>query len=184
MARLVEFKKEELLEKTIDYIRKNGTKKMTARNLCHFIGCSTQPLYKNFGNMHTLNETIKEYLKNYYDNFMNNIINKNAYLYTSNYSYTLFALEEPNLFEALFMNNLNKTRTIEDALKNEYDIEVIESIPMQYHLSRKQSERLYRDVKIYTYGLSCQIVYNGLLLKKEDIGILIKNAISNLKKDI
>ena len=64
MARLVEFKKEDLLEKTIDYIRKNGTQNMTARNVCHYIGCSTQPIFKNFGSMGKLKNEVNEYLKN------------------------------------------------------------------------------------------------------------------------
>ncbi len=82
------------------------------------------------------------------------------------------------------MSNLEGVKTIDDVLKSENDLELIESIPDQYHLSKKQSERLYRDVKIYTHGLSCQIACNGLYLKKEDVGLLIKNAINNLKREI
>ena len=184
MARLVEFRKEDLLEKTIDFIRKNGTQNLTARNLCHYIGCSTQPIFRNFGSMGELKEEVKNYLQNYYENFIEKIVNKNAYLYTTNYSYTLFALEEPNLFEALFMSDLDGTKTMDDILNSENDWEIIESIPNQYHLSKKQSERLYRDVKFYTHGLSCQIACNSLTLKKEDIGLLIKNVINNLKKEM
>ena len=184
MARLVEFYKPDLLEKTIDFIRKKGIENLTARNLCHYIGCSTQPIFRNFGSMGNLKSEVDEYLKNYYKNFINQIINKNAYLYTVNYSYTLFALEEPNLFEALFMSDLDGVKTINDILKTNSDIEIIDSIPSQYNLSKKQSERLYRDVKIYTHGLSCQIACNNLYLKKEDIGLLIKNVINNLRKQM
>lgn len=184
MARLVKFYKQDLIERTIDYIRKNGVENLTARNLCRFIGCSTQPIFRNFGSMNKLKEEVKEYLKNYYHDFINETINKDAYLFTSNYSYTLFALEEPNLFEALFMSDFEGVKTIDNVLKSDDDMEIIESIPDQYHLSRKQSERLYRDVKFYTHGLSCQIACNSLYLKKDDIRVLIKNAINNLKKDI
>lgn len=184
MARLVEFKRQDLLEKTIDFIRKNGVENLTARNLCHYIGCSTQPLFRNFGSMGNLKNEVNKYLKSYYKIFTDRTINKNAYLYTVNYSYTLFALEEPNLFEALFMSDLDGVKTINEVLKNDSDMEIIESIPTQYNLSKKQSERLYRDVKIYTHGLSCQIACNSLYLKKEDIGLLIKNVINNLRKQI
>ncbi len=64
MARLVEFKKQDLLEKTIDFIRKNGVENLTARNLCRYIGCSTQPIFRNFGSMGKLREEIKKYLDN------------------------------------------------------------------------------------------------------------------------
>ena len=82
------------------------------------------------------------------------------------------------------MSNLEGTKTIDEIMKSDDDWEIIESIPDQYRLSKKQSERLYRDVKFYTHGLSCQIACNSLTVKKEDIGLLIKNAINNLKKDI
>ncbi len=184
MARKVEFNKQYLLERTIDFIRKDGIGSLTARNLCRYIGCSTQPIYKNFNNMEKLKDEVKKYLQEYYKNFINKIVNKNAYLYTMNYSYTLFALEEPYLFEALFMSDLDGIKTINDILKTENNNEILSSIPEQYHISKKQSERLYRDVRIYTHGLSCQIACNSLLLKKEEIGILIKNVINNLKKEI
>lgn len=184
MARTVEFEKQNLLEKTFDFIKKNGIESLTARSLCSYIGCSTQPIFKNFGSMGGLKLELKNYLQEYYENFINDIISKDAYLYTSNYSYTLFALEEPNLFEALFMSDIEGSKTISDIINSEEDWEIIESIPNQYHISKKQSERLYRDVKLYTHGLSCQIACNSLVLNKAEIGALIKNIINNLKKDV
>ena len=184
MARKVKFDKQELLEKTIDFIREKGIKSMNARDLCNYIGCSTQPVFKNFKNMEGLGSEIKKYIKDYYTNYTEKIVDKDAYLYTSNYSYTLFALEEPNLFEALFMVDPGKSKTIDEILCKDEDREIIETIPEQYSLSKKQSERLYRDIKFYTHGLSCQIACNNLSLKKEEIGALIRNMINNLRKEI
>ena len=184
MARTVTFDKQHLLEKTMEFIKEKGINSMNARDLCEYIGCSTQPIFKNFGNMEGLENEIKQYLKNYYNNFTDKIVDKNAYLYTSNYSYTLFALEEPNLFEALFMVDPGKTKTMDEILNENEDREIIESIPEQYSLSKKQSERLYRDIKLYTHGLSCQIACNNLTLRKEEVGALIRNMINNLRKEI
>ena len=41
MARKVEFNKQYLLERTIDFIRKDGIGSLTARNLCRYIGWET-----------------------------------------------------------------------------------------------------------------------------------------------
>lgn len=184
MARKTTFVKDQLLEKTIDFIRQKGIKSMKARELCKYIGCSTQPIFKNFGSMGNLKNDVKKYVRNYYKNFIEKIVDKNAYLYSTNYSYALFALQEPNLFEALFIDDLSSAKTIDEVLKTDDDLDIIESIPNQYKISKKQSERLYRDVKFYAHGLSCQIVFNNLSLKKEDVGLLIKNIIKNLIKQI
>ncbi len=46
MARTIKFSKEEILEKSVEFIKKYGYSRLTVRELCKFIGCSTQPIFK------------------------------------------------------------------------------------------------------------------------------------------
>ena len=48
MARTIKFSKEEILEKSIDFIKEYGYSKLTVRELANYIGCSTQPIFKNY----------------------------------------------------------------------------------------------------------------------------------------
>ena len=50
MARTVSFSKEEILEKSVNYIKKYGYSSLTVRSLAKYIGCSTQPIFKNYDN--------------------------------------------------------------------------------------------------------------------------------------
>ena len=124
---------------------------------------------------------MKKNLHDYYDDFIYKIVDKEDYLYTISYAYALFAYRESKIFKALFMTELAGTRTIEEVLKSSWNIETIESIPKQYGLSKKQAERLYRDVRFYNHGLSCQIACNSIKVTEEEIKKLIHDIINKLK---
>lgn len=181
MARKTVFDYEYILEKTSDFIKEYGVDRMNARDLCKYIGCSTQPLFKNFNSMDELKKSIKKYVHAYYEDFINKIVDKEDYLYTISYAYALFAYKEPKIFKALFMTELAGTRTIDEVLKSSWNIETIKSIPKQYSLTKKQAERLYRDVRFYNHGLSCQIACNSIKVTEEEIQKLIKDIILKLK---
>lgn len=180
MARKIEFNSEYILSKTSEFVKEYGVDAMNARSLCKYIGCSTQPLFKNFINMEGLKKSLKKYLHDYYDDFIDKIVDKEDYLYTISYAYALFAYKEPKIFKALFMTELAGTRTIEEVLNSSWNIATIDSIPKQYGLTRKQAERLYRDVRFYNHGLSCQIACNSIKVTEKEIKDLLKTLIKNL----
>lgn len=181
MARKVAFDGNYILEKTSDFVKAYGVDAMNARDLCKYIGCSTQPLFKNFISMEGLKKSLKKYLHDYYDSFIDVIVDKDDYLYTISYAYALFAYKEPKIFKALFMTELAGSRTIEEVLNSSWNIESIESIPKQYGLSKKKAEKLYRDVRFFTHGLSCQIACNSIKVSEGEIQDLIRGIINKLK---
>jgi len=184
MARKTSFDSVYILEKTSDFVKEYGVDALNARDLCKFIGCSTQPLFKNFTSMEGLKKSLKKYLHDYYDEFIDKIVDKEDYLYTISYAYALFAYKEPKIFKALFMTELAGTRTIEEVLKSSWNIATIESIPKQYGLTKKQAEKLYRDVRFYNHGLSCQIACNSIKVTEDEIKDLLKTMIKKLKEVI
>lgn len=181
MARKVVFDEEIILNKTKEYIKEKGELSLNARDLCKYIGCSTQPLFKNFGSMEVLKIKLKKYLHDYYDEFIYKIVDKDDYLYTISYAYSLFSLKEPNIFKALFMTDLAGSRTIEEVLNSSWNVDTIKSIPKQYDCSEEQAKSLYRDVRFYTHGLSCQIASKSIIVSDEEISNLIKNIINKIR---
>ena len=180
MPRKEIFNKNALLERTYDFIKENGIEKMNARDLCKYIGCSTQPLFRVFGSMEEFKKELKVYLHNFYDTFIDKIVDKENYLYTISYAYALFSLEESNIFKALFMTDLAGTRTIKEVLESSHNIETIKSIPVQYKITEEEANNLYRDIRFYTHGLSCQIAGKTISVSKKEIGELIQNQINKL----
>lgn len=180
MARTESFNKEELLKKGVEFIKEKGIENLNARDLAKYIGCSTQPIFRNYENMQEYKNELKKCMRDDYSNFINKYVDKDNYLFTISYAYVLYAKTEPNIFKALFITELAGSRTIEEVLNTDRNKETINSMIDKYNLQLKQAEDLYRDVRFYTHGIACQICSQSIIIEDKEIYELIKNIIDKL----
>ena len=172
MAKTIKFSKEEILEKSVEFIKEYGYSKLTVRELAKFIGCSTQPVFKNYSK-----DDLKAYLNNDYKEFIFKYIDVKDYLYTISYAYALYAKKEPNIFFSLFMADLAGSRTVRQVLDTDRNKETINAMVEQYKISLEKAEKIYRDVRFYTHGLATQLCVKSIKLTDKEIGDLIRNNI-------
>lgn len=177
MARNISFSKEDILEKSVNFIKEYGYSKLTVRELAKYVGCSTQPLFRNFENFDVYKKELKGYLRKDYESFIAKYVNKNDYLYTISYAYALYAKEEPNIFFAMFMADLAGSRTVKEVLDNDRNKETIIAMTKQYNISLEDANKIYRDIRFYTHGMATQLCVNSIKLSKKEIKELIKNNI-------
>ena len=133
MARTIKYSKEDILEKSVDFIKEHGYSKLTARELAKYIGCSTQPIFKNYENFDMYKEDLKFYLRKDYSSFIYKYVDIKDYLYTISYAYAFYAKKEPNAFFSLFMADLAGSRTVEEVLNTDRNFETIEAMVKQYN---------------------------------------------------
>ena len=182
MARKIKYSKDEILKKSVDFIKEYGYSKLTVRELAKYIGCSTQPIFKNFDNFNMYKTDLKKYLREDYNSFISKYVDKEDYLYTISYAYALYATEKSNMFYSLFMADLAGSRTVREVLDTDRNMETIKAMVKQYNISLENAENIYRDVRFYTHGMSTQLCVKSIKLSKNDISDLIKNNIElNLK---
>jgi len=179
MARTIKFSKEEILKKSVEFIKEYGYSKLTVRELVKYIGCSTQPIFKNYANFDKYKEDLKLYLRKDYSSFIRKYIDVEDYLYTISYAYALYAKKEPNVFFSLFMADLAGSRTVEEVLNTDRNFETIEAMVKQYKykISLEDAKKVYRDVRFYTHGIATQLCVNSIKLTDKEIKDLIKNNI-------
>ena len=177
MARTIKFSKEELLEKSVEFIKEYGYHKLTVRELAKYIGCSTQPIFKNYDNFDMYKEDLKSYLRKDYSSFIYKYIDINNYLYTISYAYALYAKKEPNIFYSLFMADLAGSRTVNEVLNTDRNMETINEMVRQYKISLEEAKKVYREVRFYTHGIATQLCVKSIKLTDQEIKNLIKNNI-------
>ena len=177
MARKIKYSKEEILEKSVNFIKEYGYSKLTVRELAKFIGCSTQPIFKNYANFDMYKNDLKLHLRKDYTIFINEYIDINDYLYTISYAYALYAKKEPNIFLSLFMTDLAGSRTLNEVLNTDRNRETINAMIKQYNISVEEAEKIYREVRFYTHGIATQLCIKSIELTDKDIQDLIKNNI-------
>jgi len=177
MARKIKFSKEEILEKSVEFIKEHGYSNLTVRELAKYIGCSTQPIFKNYTNFDMYKKDLKSYLKKDYSNFIFKYVDIEDYLHTISYAYALYAKKEPNVFFSLFMADLAGSRTVREVLDTDRNKVTIEAMVKQYNISLETAERVYRDIRFYTHGMATQLCVKSIKLTDEEIKELIKNNI-------
>lgn len=182
MARTISFSKEEILEKSVNYIKENGYYSLTVRSLANYIGCSTQPIFRNFKNFEVYKKELKKYLRKDYESFITKYVNKENYLYTISQAYVLYAKKEQNIFFSMFMADLAGSRTVKEVLDTDRNKETIIAMTKQYNISLEEASRVYRDVRFYTHGMATQLCVNSIKLTEKEISDLILNNIkTNLR---
>ncbi len=177
MARKTKYSKEDILKKSVDFIKEHGYSKLTARELAKYIGCSTGPIFKNYANFNMYKKDLKNYLKDEYNKFIFKYVDKTDYLYTISYAYALFAKKKPNIFFSLFMADLAGSRTVNQVLNTDRNKETIIAMTKQYNISLEKAEKVYRDVRFYTHGMATQLCVNSIKLHDNEIKDLIGNNI-------
>lgn len=177
MARTTKFSKDILLKKSVEYIKKYGYSNLTVRDIAKYIGCSTQPIFKNYDNFELYKNDLKKYLRQDYESFINNYIDENDYLYTISYSYALYAKKEPNVFLSLFMADLAGSRTVDEVLNTDRNKITIEAMVKQYNISLEEAKKIYRDTRFYTHGIATQLCIKSIKLTDKELSDLIRNNI-------
>lgn len=177
MARTIKYSKEDILGKSVDFIKEHGYSKLTVRELAKYIGCSTQPIFKNYANFDMYKEDLKIYLRRDYSEFVDKYIDIKNYLYTISYAYAFYAKKEPNIFFTLFMTDFAGSRTVEEVLNTNRNILTIEAMVKQYKISLEEAKKIYREVRFYTHGIATQLCVNSIKLTDKEIKDLIRNNI-------
>lgn len=180
MARLEKFSQKDFLEKGVMFLKEKGIFSLNARDLCKFIGCSTQPLFRHYKSMEEFKGDLKGYLRKDYESFIQEYVCENDYLFTISYAYVLYALKFPNLFFAMFLSEFPGKRTIREVLDTKRNQSTIQAMVQTYSISIFEAEELYRDVRFYTHGLASQVCNGSIVVTEDEIAFLIRNVIQKL----
>ena len=183
MANKRKIEKEYIIDKALDFIRKQGFDALTARNLAKEIHISTQPIYLCFKNMDELKETILLEIKNIYQSFLRDMIESKKYPVYKCYGmgYIEFAYDEPELFKTLFMRKRDIKKV--DSLKEKIDIQpIIAQIVAKNGFSEEEANLFHLHMWIYIHGFATQVASGYLMWSKEDISNFISVEYNALLK--
>ncbi len=103
----VKVTKEEIINATVDIVRKNGAQAINARTVAAVLNCSTQPIFSNFETMDELRFAVMEKADKIYNEYLSREIESEKFpaYKASGMAYIRFAKEEKELFKLLFMRD-------------------------------------------------------------------------------
>ena len=157
MARKAQISKEVILENAFQILLREGYANINIIALAKEIGCSTQPIAWQFGNMNNLKAELLAYsldfLKNYYSV---NGEEAGSVLESIAGRYIDLAMDYPNLYKYIYISEHDgeKMGQIINSLRAENQDKILCMIQKEYGISYEQAKEYVMNLQIYVHGIA------------------------------
>ena len=173
MAPRNKFSRDEMIEKAVQVVRKQGIGALTAKSLANELGVSTQPVFTCF---HTIEEVRREVVnaaKILYDDYVKEGLCNDIPFLGFGMHYIRFAKEEPELYRLLFLStDQNEGNRAFEEMNASLEL-VRESMQQTYHIDAKTAERYFRDMWLVAHSLATLIVTGSCPYTDQEIGRIL-----------
>lgn len=182
MARKTQISKEVILQAALEMLIEKGYSSINIKTLSQKIGCSTQPLVWHFENMEGLRKALADYASIYANKKMCPSVEGavNAFEEIGR-AYIKMALNEPNLFQFVFLNGSGcyPMGNAEMLIEEKDHVQLIKMIANEFQISEKNAGQYFQNTLIYTHGLATFVATGMMRLSEEEIMILINRSGDN-----
>lgn len=167
----VRFQQEIIVDAAFELAKTNGLDAINARSVAGEIGCSTQPIFRVFENMDQLKKRVMEKAVQHFDTYIAKTQNSSESSFKSvGMAYLLFAMNEPHLFQMVFLRCCKSSAAREKYRCSTY---VIETLVNKAGFNTEQAKIIQRHMWIYTYGLAALLMTGQLRYEKEELSDMI-----------
>ena len=150
------FTKDEILDMALCITKDHGMEAVTARELGNRLGSSARPIFTVFENMDEVKELIVYKAKELYGQYVATGLKNQPAFKGVGIAYIRFAIEEPKLFQLLFMRAIQGIKDVSSILPvidDNYD-RILQSVQEPYCLEKEAAERIYQHLWTYTHGIA------------------------------
>lgn len=180
------FTKEQITEAALDIIREDGIENLTARALGKKLGSSVCPIFTVFENMEEVQTEVQKAAKALYAEYIQDGLNQELAFKGVGTQYIRFAINEPKLFQLLFMSQQQQKPAVANVLPiiDENYRQILLSVQNGYDMDENEAEKLYRHLWIYTHGIAVLCATNMCLFTAEEISKMITEVFKSLLNEI
>ena len=179
MAAPVKYNRETLVAAALELVR--ADKPCDARSLAKALGCSTQPIFRNFPSMEALRQAVLQAALDRYHHFMDEAVRTSAMpVYKAKgMAYIDFARQEPALFRLLFMRNR--------AGESESP-EIVDWLPdtaragASAGLAGQDAEDFHLEMWAAVHGVAAMLATGYLQLDKDTVSRMLTDVFQGVKQ--
>ena len=173
MAPRNKFSRDEMIERAVQVVRKQGIGALTAKSLANELGVSTQPVFTCF---HTIEEVRREVVnaaKILYDDYVKEGLCNDIPFLGFGMHYIRFAKEEPELYRLLFLStDQSEGNSAFEEMNASLEL-VTDSMQETYHIDAKTAERYFRDMWLVAHSFATLIVTGSCPYTDQEIGRIL-----------
>lgn len=180
------FTKDEITEAALEIIREESMESLTARALGKRLGSSACPVFTVFENMEEVKQAAVRAARALYREYVKRGLSETPAFKGVGTQYILFAVQEPKLFQLLFMTEQEVVPDFSGVLPlidESYD-DILSSITEGYGIRGDAAKRLYRHLWVYTHGIAALCATKMCSFTGEEISGMMTEVFTSLLKNV
>lgn len=180
------FSREQIIDAAIDIVREDGFDALTSRALGTKLGSSARPIFTVFQNMEEVQQEVIITAKQKYREYISKGLSQDLAFKGVGMEYILFSINEPKLFQLLFMTEQSQIPDLTGVLPlidDSYE-QILRSIQSGYEIDKSSAEILYRHLWIYTHGIATLCATNMCHFTDEEVSSMIRQVCISILKSI
>ncbi len=149
------FTKDEIIAAALEVVSAKGVDTLTARELGNALGSSARPIFTVFNSMEEVLTEVRTAAMARFESYTQRTIDGVPLFKQVGMQMILFGIQEPKLYQLLFMQEHRSAVTFEDvfSLLGDTAALCIQAIVQDYDLSTNVAKLLFENVWIYTFGV-------------------------------
>ncbi len=180
------FTREEIIEAAFQIVKEDGFEALTSRALGTRLGSSARPIFTVFQSMDEVQQAVIESAKALYKEYVDQGLTWEHPFKGVGTQYILFSIQEPKLFQLLFMTEQPQIPDFSGVLPliEESYREILLSIQKDYGMSEPLAQKLYHHLWIYTHGIATLCTTKMCRFTSEEISSMITEVCMSILKNI
>ena len=149
------FTKEEIVAAALELVSEQGIKALTARELGARLGSSARPIFTVFNSMEEVQEEVRGAALKRFESYAEKAADYTPVFKQVSVQMILFAMEEPELYQLVFMSENTGATNFEGITERLGDVAnlCVDVIRRDYGLRESEAKKLFEHIWIYTFGI-------------------------------
>ena len=180
MAAPVKIPEGAIVAAALDLVRDRGFEALNARALAKVLGCSTQPIFKNYSSMEALRQAVLEGALERYHSFLADYmaISREPPYKAMGMAYVEFARQEPALFRLLFMRSRKAGEQSPEAADWPSHTALAGAAAQ---LADSDAERFHLEMWVVVHGLAAMLATGYLDLDADTVSLVLSDVFQGVK---
>ena len=165
------FTRKEVAFAALEIIKESGVEALTARALGNRLGTSASPIFTIFKNMNEVKWEARELALKEFEEYVGDFSEYTPAFLHIGMKMVLYAVNQPELFKLLFMQEHNREQRFENILGDLGSMPetCIKQICIDYDLSHEKAKILFEQMWVYTLGLGVLSAMKVCRFNEEEI---------------
>lgn len=182
MPPAIRFSKEQIVNAAVALVQEEGAAALNARAVACRLGCSTQPLFREFETMAQLKAAVIERAEQVYDGYIEDSKqNAGAPYKATGLAYIRFAREQGELFKLLFMRD-RRGEAVSKEMQDHNMNYILDSIVAVTGYSREQALTFHLIMWIYVHGLAAMVATHYQDFSEDELQRLLTEQFEAVKR--